>query len=99
MNWDPFQRAALAELGLVLYRGPGAAPALPPAGIGGDVAPAAAGIPSDAMLARLARAARIAPAALRDHADILAAAAGLSGNAAAKRALWPRLRALRRGQP
>ena len=93
MNWDPFQRAALAELGHVLYRVPGTAPTLPPAGIELDAAPAAV---DDAMLARLARAARVAPEALRGHADIVAAAASLRGDAAAKRALWPRLRALRR---
>ena len=71
MNWDPFQRAALAELGHVLYRVPGAAPVLPPAEIERDAAPAA----DDTMLARLARAARVAPEALRGHADIVAAAA------------------------
>jgi hypothetical protein len=96
VNWDPFQRAALAELGHVLYRVPGAVSVLPPAGIELDAAPAAAGAANDAMLARLARAARVAPEALRGHADIVAAAAGLRGDAAAKRALWPRLRALRR---
>lgn len=96
MNWDPFQRAALAELGHVLYRVSAAAPALPPAGIEMEVAPAAMGTADDAMLARLARAARVAPEALSGHADIVAAAAGLRGDAAAKRALWPRLRALRR---
>ncbi len=93
MNWDPFQRAALAELGHVLYRVPGTAPTLPPAGIELGAAPAAV---DDAMLARLARAARVAPEALRGHADIVAAAASLRDDAAAKRALWPRLRALRR---
>lgn len=93
MSWDPFQRAALAELGLELYRLPSAAPASsaqPAAGLEG--AGDAAG-----MLARLARAARTTPDALQAHAGIAAAAAGLRGDAAAKRALWPRLRALRRG--
>lgn len=96
MNLDPFQRAALAELGHVLYRLPGTAPASPAAGIGTDVAPAAVGSTDDAMLARLARAARVAPQVLRGHADIVAAVAGLRGDPLAKRALWPRLRALRR---
>jgi len=93
VNWDPFQRAALAELGHVLYRVPGTAPTLPPAGIELGAAPAAV---DDAMLARLAPAARVAPEALRGHADIGAAAASLRDDAAAKRALWPRLRALGR---
>lgn len=51
----------------------------------------------DAMLARLAQAARVAPEVLRGHAGIVAAVATLRGDAAAKRALWPRLRTLRRG--
>jgi len=93
VNWDPFQRAALAELGHVLYRAPGTAPVLPPAEIEMD---AAAGAADYTMLARLARAARMAPEALRGHTDIVVAAASLRGDAAAKRALWPRLRALRR---
>ena len=86
MNWDPFQRAALAELGHVLYRLPAAASASGEA----DVAPDAG------MLARLARAAGMTPDALLAHAEIAAMAARLRDDAAAKRALWPRLRALRR---
>lgn len=90
MNWDPFQRAALAELGLALYRLPGS---LSPA----PMQAAAAGAADDAgMLTRLARAAGVAPEALLAHAEIAATAARLRGDAAAKRALWPRLRALRR---
>lgn len=96
MSWDPFQRAVLAELGHVLYRASGLAPVLPPAGIEMEMA-TAAGAVDDTMLARLARAARVAPEVLRSHADIVAAAATLRGDAVAKRALWPRLRALRRG--
>ncbi len=88
MSWDPFQRAVLAELGLALYRLPGASPAAPVPAVG---ATADAG-----MLARLARAARVTPEALLAHAEIAAAVARLRGDAAAKRALWPRLRALRR---
>lgn len=80
MSWDPFQREVLAELGHVLYRLPGVAPAAAPM--------------DDGMLARLARAAGLAADALQ--ADIAALAPALRGDAAAKRALWPRLRALRR---
>lgn len=85
MSWDPFQRAVLAELGHALYR-----------------LPSASAVPADAdpeagMLARLARAAGLPPEALLAHADIVTMAAALRGDAAAKRALWPRLRRLRRG--
>ncbi|GAB1408543.1 hypothetical protein MASR1M8_24620 [Thermomonas brevis] len=100
MNWDPFQRAVLAELGHALYRParqvpPGIVPLASDAmadSVPIDGAPANA-----ALLARLARAAALAPAELLRHADIVAAAAGLHGDGRAKRALWPRLRALRRG--
>ena len=89
MNWDPFQRSVLAELGHALYRLPAAAPAT--ASVEAAVAVEAG------MLARLARAAGMHPDALLAHAEVVAAAARLRGDAAAKRALWPRLRALRRG--
>ncbi|WP_374249161.1 hypothetical protein [Thermomonas sp.] len=49
------------------------------------------------MLARLARAAAATPDVLQQHADLVAASLRLRGDAAGKRALWPRLRALRRG--
>lgn len=91
MSWDGFQRAVLAELGHVLYRLPDA-PSAPSA-------PAASGVEMTvdaSMLARLARAAGVAPEVLLAWADIAALSAGLRGDAAAKRALWPRLRALRR---
>ena len=81
MSWDPFQREVLAELGHVLYR---AAPAIGWAQV------------DEAALMRVARAAALTPAGLLQHADIVAAIPGLHGDAAAKRALWPRLRALRR---
>ena len=84
-SWDPFQRTVLAELGHVLYA---------PAAAGGAGARA---VDTDAaMLARLARAARVDADALLAHADIAAMSATLRGDAAGKRALWPRLRALRR---
>ena len=87
MSWDGFQRAVLAEFGHVLYRLPDA-PSAPVAG---------GGMALDAsMLERLARAAGVSPEALLARADIAAQSARLRGDAAAKRALWPRLRALRR---
>ena len=83
MNWDPFQRAVLAELGHVAYRLQ-AAPVAAPAGT----------VDPD-MLARLARAAGTGPEALLEAiAD--PGALAVRGDAGAKRALWPRLRALRR---
>ena len=88
MNWDPFQRAVLAELGHALYRLPATVPA---------AASVEASVAGDAgMLARLARAAGVAPDALLSRPDIAAQSAHLRGNADAKRALWPRLRAMRR---
>lgn len=89
MNWDPFQRAVLAELGHAL---------LVPVGPRGHAgSPAAAGSGVDrAMLAKLARAAGVEVDVLLAHADIARASAELRRDAGAKRALWPRLRALRR---
>ena len=85
MSWDAFQRDVLAELGHVLYV---------PLQAGMANAPT---VDVDAgMLARLAQAAGVAVEELQAHADIAAMAARLRGDAAAKRALWPRLRALRR---
>ena len=89
MSWDPFQRAVLAELGHVLYRAPASSVGIAPV--------ADAGMSDAALLARLARAAGIAPEALLAGIGD-AAALDVRGNAAAKRALWPRLRALRRGR-
>ncbi len=93
MSWDGFQRAVLAELGHVLYRLPDAP--VPAAGVG-DAPTVDAPTVDAPMLARLARAAGMAPDALLARADIAAQSARLRGDAAAKRALWPRLRALRR---
>ena len=82
MSWDGFQREVLAELGHVLYR---------------PLDPHAVTVDVDAgMLARLARAAGVDADALHAHADIAALTTRLRGDAATKRALWPRLRALRR---
>ncbi len=101
--WTPRQRAVLAELGLVVYRRAGAPAAADPGPA--LVAMAEAGDPplemaiDAAMLARLARAAGLPPEHLLASAPALAAASvGLAGDAAAKRALWPRLRRLRAQQ-
>ena len=82
MSWDPFQRAVLAELVHVVYRPPVMAQ-----GIQLD----------DAVLARLARAAGLAPEDFSRQFGDLTPLAKLQGDARAKRALWPRLRAMRRG--
>lgn len=97
MSWDGFQREVLAELGLRAYTlaateapDAGHAAASPSARI--DAAPAT---PADGMpprlLAALARAACCAPAQVVQLAGIEAA----PRDAAARRALWPRLRRLR----
>jgi hypothetical protein len=85
MSWDAFQREALAELGHVVYMPLRAGPT------GARVVDVDA-----AMLARLARAAGVEADALLAHPDIAELTISLRGDAAAKRALWPRLRALRR---
>ena len=82
MSWDPFQRAVLAELGHAVYR-------LPVVAQGVQV--------DDAVLARLARAAGLAPDVFSRQFGDLTPLARLHGDASAKRALWPRLRAMRRG--
>jgi hypothetical protein len=86
VNWDAFQREALAEMGFVAYRG-----------IAPDGADADAGAPRDPLSLAVLRAAARTP----DAADAarLCRDAGVPArlrDPAAKRALWPRLRALRR---
>ena len=82
MSWDPFQRAVLAELGHAVYR-------LPVVAQGVQV--------DDAVLARLARAAAMDVDDFARRFGDLSPLAKLQGDARAKRALWPRLRAMRRG--
>lgn len=83
MSWDPFQREVLAELGHVLYHQAGTEMA-----------------PLDLhMLARVARAAGMSADDLQSRFEDMQMIAGLQGDAAAKRALWPRLRELRRQYP
>ena len=87
MSWDAFQREVLAELGHVPYL---------PLRAQAAVADIDLEIDIDAgMLARIARAAGIDADALLAHVDIVATTSHLRGDAAAKRALWPRLRRLR----
>ena len=85
MNWDPFQREVLGELGHRLYRLRGnAAHALP-----ATIDPAAASVANvDPLWRALVRAA---------GTDALPQIelASLRRDPAAKRALWPRLRTLR----
>ena len=96
MNWDPFQREVLAELGHVLYRRTAAiAEALPDDVSTLDPPRAVPTSPEAAMLARIARAAALPAEALPAALRAPDALARLRGDGPAKRALWPRLRALR----
>jgi hypothetical protein len=94
VSWDAFQRQVLAELGHALYLPHAVAepPRVQPA-TALSVQPVTAG--EHPMLARIARAAGVPVPRLQLLAPDLAAQAD-SMDAAAKRALWPRLRALRR---
>ena len=98
MNWDPFQREALAELGHRLYfmRGVEAPsgfdpvePAVPPVRAARPAAPPLPKTVVDPLLRALMRAAGT-DGLPRMDLD------ALRRDPAAKRALWPRLRALRR---
>jgi len=98
VSWDPFQREVLAELGHVLYRTASSesiADELPAAAS----APGAASSPDAALLARLARAASVPADALPPECHEPGALVRLRGDGAAKRALWPSLRALRARLP
>jgi hypothetical protein len=81
--WDAFQREALTALGHVVYQRAGAASAV-------EMPSAAAGRDAPGLLHALSRAAGVPIEALPG----LPALEQLR-NPAAKRALWPRLRALR----
>ncbi len=101
VSWDPFQREVLAELGHVVYRQAGVAGVTDVETVCTD-APAAGVVLIDAamidgpMLAHVARAAGMSAEALQACIEDTNVIASLHGNASAKRALWPRLRALRR---
>lgn len=86
----------LAELGLLTYRTHATSASLGSVQLLCDETAPVAAMDSP-MLVRVARAVGMTPEALRAMAPALAAAcAGLAGDAAAKRALWPQLRRLRR---
>ena len=82
--WDSFQREALTALGHVVYRAAGS-PVDP-----STSQHAAAGDGSPPLLQALARAAGVSVERLVDLPPL-----EQLRNAAAKRALWPRLRAMR----
>lgn len=83
-GWDPWQREALAALGHRLYvRAPRPGDVVPDDPLAHALLRAAGRDPGDPGAAELLR--RLPPLA------------SLRGDPAAKRALWPRLRALRRG--
>ncbi|MGJ4802565.1 hypothetical protein [Luteimonas sp. SDU82] len=103
MSWDPFQRDALEAMGLRLYEVHGASVAQDPAPVpvepvaANDTShvPASVGMADGALLRALLRACGRGA----DDAAALALCRGLLAgglpDAAARRALWPRLRALR----
>ncbi|MDQ3040711.1 MAG: hypothetical protein M3Q51_02820 [Pseudomonadota bacterium] len=96
MSWDPFQREVLAELGHVLYRQAGAATPTATESALVDAPHADATHSVDSMLIRIARAAGMTTEALQACLGDMHVIDSLHGNASAKRALWPQLRALRR---
>lgn len=86
MNWDPWQREVLAELGHVVYR-------VASSESRAEAEPAAPA--EDALLRALLRAAACDADDAVALVRTLPPTAQLRGNPAAKRTLWPRLRALR----
>ena len=95
MSWSPQQQAMLSAMGYTLYRQAGAAPETPAANDSATVrVPAASPAAGDRLLQALVRA-----AGGRDLAALpLPPMDQLRASGAAKRALWPRLRALRRAR-
>jgi hypothetical protein len=90
VTWSPQQQAMLAAMGYTLYRLAGQEPAaadLPAKAVA--IRPTAAA--TEPLLQALQRA-----AGGRDLAALALSLPDLRASAAAKRALWPRLRALRR---
>ncbi len=87
MSWSPAQQALLAAMGYTLHARVGAMPAPAPARSVPDPAPS-----GDRLMQALRRAARG-----RELGPALPPLDQLRADAAAKRALWPVLRALRRG--
>ena len=91
MSWSPQQQAMLGAMGYALYRQAGASP-VPPAAPA-DAAPAAAAVASgDRLMQALQRA-----AGGRELSGLaLPPLEALRSDPAAKRRIWPVLRALRR---
>jgi hypothetical protein len=88
LSWDAYQRVVLRELGLEVY-------ALPHTSAAASIEIAQPAARDADMLARAAKAAGLQPQALLAQLDLHTILPTLRGNAAAKRALWPRLRTLR----
>jgi hypothetical protein len=88
LSWDAYQRVVLRELGLDVY-------ALPRTSAAASVEIAQPMAGDTDMLARIAKAAGLQPQALLAQLDLHTVLPTLRDNAAAKRALWPRLRTLR----
>lgn len=98
MSWDPFQREVLAELGHVIYWQVGTDLARNADAVVVDL-PGTDGRSMDGvMLAHVAHAAGMTTEALQACIGDMDVITSLHGNASAKRALWPRLRSLRRQQ-
>lgn len=96
--WSAQQQEWLQALGhevMVLAPTPATSTSVAAATTSGDEGPPAAPWPDGPLLRALARAAGRRPAD-DEFARLLPDPAALRGDAAAKRALWPRLRALRR---
>lgn len=96
MSWNPQQQAMLSAMGYTLYRQAGAPVAMAAAGSASVAEPvrdyASPGAAGDRLLKALARA-----AGGHDLASLaLPPIEQLRASGAAKRALWPTLRALRR---
>jgi hypothetical protein len=91
-TWDAFQRDVLDALGHVVYAPRDAAPATSAAPPTMQHTPDRADAAAPPLLRALSRAANVAVAALPDLPAI-----ALLRTPAAKRALWPRLRAMRKG--
>jgi len=89
--WDAFQREVLGALGHTPYRQRG----LAEVAAAGSSRPPSAARAQAGLLGAIARAAGIAPDRLAIDVPELPSPQSLRGDAAAKRALWPRLRALR----
>lgn len=90
MSWNPQQQAMLAAMGYTLYRPAGAAMPLP-------AAEAAVAAPASAQsVARLMQALQRAAGGRDLSGMVLPPLDVLRSDAAAKRRLWPELRALRR---